>query len=240
MNPNKLPDGIKLSFILLAYNQPDITAQRLVEFRKFVDASPFSRVCELVFVDNGSTADIRQIKRELESMEATLVTLKENRGFSGGFNAGFEQVKGEYVILWSNDVEISNGLPRTLLVALQGFEDVKPLVVAKEIISYPAGWNQFDDFVIPYPAGYFLVVRRLEWLERGGFDERFNPHDYEDVDVGMWAMQEGGRCIAVGALPVQHMGPATIGYNPERRDVTNQNRAKFAEKWDLQLVPETL
>lgn len=233
-NPN---EKIRLSFVLLNYNRADLSHQRLGEYIRFVQKSPIGNHCELVFIDNGSEPSLAPITNKV--LNGTVVRLEDNQGFSGGFNAALGNIRGRYAAIWSNDVSIGPGIAEGILQLMDSFE-ASPLVLAKEIISHPAGWNQFGDTVVSYPAGYFFCVRTKEWEDRGGFDERYKPYDYEDVDVGMWCQREGGQVYAANVLPVQHEGAATIGFTPERREVTNENRRKFAEKWGLDLVPEKL
>jgi predicted glycosyltransferase involved in capsule biosynthesis len=92
--------------------------------------------------------------------------------------------------------------------------------------------------MVPYPAGHFLACARTTWKKIGGFDERFVPHDYEDVDIGMTCCELEMTLIEKGDLPIEHMVAGTIGYSPERMENTVLQRKRFAEKWGLPNVPE--
>lgn len=226
---------IKLSFLLLAYNQPEMTAKRVAEYIRFVARANMGGECELIVIDNGSTPAIQVEHHKIR--HCTVVRVEENQGFPRGFNEGLGHASGKYLALWSNDVSIGGNIASIVIQLMDSLQDIEPVILAKEVMSHSTGWNQFGNTIVPYPAGYFLCVRRKEWP---GFDEIFTPYDYEDVDAGMWVKSEGGRAIASTMLPVEHLGAATIGFNEERREVTNRNRKKFADKWDLPLEPETL
>ncbi|HWB83371.1 MAG TPA: glycosyltransferase family 2 protein [Bryobacteraceae bacterium] len=56
------------------------------------------------------------------------------------------------------------------------------------------------------PAGAFLMVRRQVWQELGGFDERFFPLWFEDVDFCRRATDRGYRLYYVPQAIAKHTG----------------------------------
>jgi N-acetylglucosaminyl-diphospho-decaprenol L-rhamnosyltransferase len=62
---------------------------------------------------------------------------------------------------------------------------------------------------VEQPAGAFLMFRREFWREIGGFDERFFPVWFEDVDFSKRAL-ERGRIRYLPSVAAKHKGAASI------------------------------
>jgi N-acetylglucosaminyl-diphospho-decaprenol L-rhamnosyltransferase len=63
---------------------------------------------------------------------------------------------------------------------------------------------------VEQPAGAFLMVRREVWRELGGFDERFFPLWFEDVDFCKRAADRGYRVYFVPEAVAVHTGGHSI------------------------------
>jgi len=81
----------------------------------------------------------------------------------------------------------------------------------------PVNWHYrclAFDFSIPreveQPAGAFLMVRRDVWQELNGFDERFHPLWFEDVDFCWRARQKGYRMFYTPDAVAKHTGGHSI------------------------------
>lgn len=64
---------------------------------------------------------------------------------------------------------------------------------------------------VEQPAGALLMIRRDVWLELGGFDERFHPLWFEDVDFCRRAIDRGYRFYYEPAAVAKHTGAHSIG-----------------------------
>jgi GT2 family glycosyltransferase len=60
------------------------------------------------------------------------------------------------------------------------------------------------------PAGAFLMIRRDAWREIGGFDERFHPLWYEDVDFCKRLLDRGYRLEYCPSAVARHSGGHSI------------------------------
>ena len=100
------------------------------------------------------------------------------------------------------------------------------------LLRRDTGWNRFGDRVIPYLEGWFLFMAADVFQSIGGFDERYSPCDYEDVDFSYAAEEKGIKLVKV-PMPLRHIGGQTGVLLPERREITKRNRIKFAKKWGL-------
>ena len=63
---------------------------------------------------------------------------------------------------------------------------------------------------VQQPAGAFLMVRAEVWRELGGFDERFRPLWFEDVDFCRRAANRGYRLYYVPEAVAEHTGGHSI------------------------------
>jgi len=59
---------------------------------------------------------------------------------------------------------------------------------------------------VEQPAGAFLMIRRDVWQELNGFDERFHPLWFEDVDFCWRARQKGYRMCYTPYAVAKHTG----------------------------------
>jgi hypothetical protein len=63
---------------------------------------------------------------------------------------------------------------------------------------------------VEQPAGAFLMIRRKVWEELGGFDERFRPLWFEDVDFCRRAVRVGYLLHYIPAAVAKHTGGHSI------------------------------
>jgi hypothetical protein len=63
---------------------------------------------------------------------------------------------------------------------------------------------------VEQPAGAFLMIRRKVWEELGGFDERFHPLWFEDVDFCRRAADRGYTFYYVPEAVAKHTGGHSI------------------------------
>lgn len=239
-----MPSNLKHShsIVLLTYNKPDLLGARLGELFNFYRHEP---KIDITVVNNGSTDSKMRMELGHWIQKATLLadsssfkisvhTLTENKGFGGGMAAGVSVSYGEIIHLLSDDVHVYGNFVARIDEDIAEFPDS---LFTAEIINRPAGWNQFGDKIINYAQGYYLAMHRKLWDDLGGFDPRFYPYDYEDVDLSYRVSQAGGY-LYMKDLPLQHAAAGTIGYNPERFEHTVRMRALFAEKHGLPNIPE--
>lgn len=229
-----------ISIIVLTYNRSDLIDQRLSELNRLPLAT---HNAEVVVFDNGSTDGTPLILATARTSYSTrgkrLISARtaENLGFAGGFNQAVRAAAGDILVLLSNDVRVVGDFLPAIRDELAS-PDGRRRIVAHEIVRHSAGWNVFGEVVFPWPAGYFLAMRKETWDLLGGFDTAFHPNDYEDVDIGYRARQDGFEIVERRDLPVEHMVAQTIGYSPERYEQTVRMRALFAAKHGLENRPE--
>jgi hypothetical protein len=78
-----------------------------------------------------------------------------------------------------------------------------------------------------------LLVKLDFWREVGGFDERFAPMCYEDMDMCFEARQRGMRVMYEPRAEVVHLENSTTGMDGPLSDLRylEINWRKFEDKW---------
>lgn len=216
------------SIVIPAYNNYHLLHGLLFDLYKTTPQGT-----EIVVVDDCSPDE--QLTSGLEWWNSTMlagrlkvIRNETNQGFLLTSNIGVDRATNEVVVLISTDVKVRDrSMISSISMALD--EDV-PVLVGARLYGASTGWNEFDGTVFPYLEGWLLGFKKSQWKSFGGFDTRYAPNDFEDVDISTTYIRNGGKLVGV-SLDVEHIGAQSIGYSPEREAVTKTNREKFREKW---------
>jgi len=150
----------------------------------------------VVVIDNASTDDSL---REATSARSSVKIIRNdrNRGLAPAINQGFAATSEPYVLLLNPDVRVLPGSLETLERSLDqhartgavgGYVNEKylprplatPWTVIRENCGFPV--RVMDAENVGQAAAAALLVRREAYSSAGGFDERYLPAWYEDVD----------------------------------------------------------
>jgi GT2 family glycosyltransferase len=154
----------------------------------------------------------------------------ENRGFGPANNQGAEIARGDVLVFLSNDVVLRGDYVTPIEDRLSQSPDV---LIGAQLYNYDTGWNRFNGRTIPYLAGWCLACTLKTWRVLGGFDERYVPCDYEDIDLSMTAAENSIELAEI-TLPLEHaFGQSAQSLAGGRGAVTYRNRDLFMEKWAL-------
>ena len=163
-----------------------------------------------------------------EAYGVDIETPMNNIGFLRNSNMGMGMAKGDVLVLISTDVIIETDFVKLIKDALS--ENSRRLV-GGIVYNGSTGWNQFGTKVFPYAEGWLLACTKEAWKDLGGFDERFCPSDYEDVDLSTTAIEKGYELHSLNNPGLRHIGGQSIGYNEVREEQTKKNQKKFEQKW---------
>ncbi len=188
---------------------------------------------EVIVADNASTDGSQALVRE-QYPAVKLVALPENRGFTGGNNAGIEASTGEIVILLNNDTEVDAGWVGAVVDAFERHPDAgmvasKMLLFDRRDTFHTAGdyyqldgmpgnrgvWQQdtgqydADEYVWGACGGAMAVRRGV--LDRVGLLDDDFFFSAEDVDFAWRAQLAGFRCVYAPQAVVYHHLAATGG-----------------------------
>ena len=201
-------------------------------------------VQEIVVVDNasedGSMADIARFRGRVQ-----FIRNSGNRGFAAAVNQGFAATTAPFVLVLNPDIEasaVSIDSLRSFLEAhshagaVGGYVNDRylprrlatPWTVIRENLGLPERSRTLDGTEVEQTAAAALLVRRKAYLDVGGFDERFYPAWYEDVDfcrrlkAANWQVHflAGSKFMHEGGYTAKVLGPqafATAYYHNQIR-----------------------
>src|SRR6185295_15396697 len=204
---------------------------------ELVAAWPRDPRFELLVVDNGSSAPLPPGVRVLRP--------GRNLGFAGGANAGAAEARGEILLLLNPDVVPEEGALERLLEGFAAHPQAAGLAprlsgpagepqAAWQLRRLPSPWTCLLQALplpdlsaskpepasgapIEQPAAAALALRREALAQVGGFDARFHPAWFEDVDLARRLRQAGLTILYWPAARFRHRLGSTVlrlGYGP--------------------------
>jgi GT2 family glycosyltransferase len=249
------------SIIIPVFNKVEFTFQCLRSLLRELD---FDKT-EVIVVNNASTDETAELLSRFQDL-ITVVNNEENRGFVDACNQGAARARGKFLVFLNNDTVVLPGWLKHLKdtaetderVGAVGsmflYEDGRVQEAGSGVwqngAAFHYGWGGSADdrrynFAreVDYCSGASLLVRRDIFERLGGFDRRYAPAYYEDVDICFGIRSLGYKVVYQPMSRIIHYEGATAG-----RDTTATgfkryqviNRAKFVEKWREVLERENL
>lgn len=214
---------MNLSIVIPVYNHFDLLNDLLSSI-----VWGTSHPHEIVLVNDLSTdkATLDGMQWWAQNFDIRIAHNLTNLGFLRSSNYGMSIANGDVLCLISTDVIIEIDLYRELKQKVE-----ENTLVGGVVYEGSTGWNQFGSRVFPYAEGWLLACTKDNWDKWGGFDTRYAPHDFEDVDLSTTALVHGAKLVSLNNPGVRHIGAQSIGYNEQREELTKRNRKLFEEKW---------
>jgi O-antigen biosynthesis protein len=186
----------------------------------------------------------------LKEMSDVYIRNKENKGFAGncnvGFNWIFENVKDDcYVVCVNNDIEVFEGWFDELKNAMEMFQGAMvgglgfksrmvegmPIEMyrinpgSKFTARYVSIGGRLEDWM--FPGGMYMTTKGF-LQENGLYDENFLHGGYEDIDMFLRAIKAGKRLVITPKMQYWHKEGAT---RFSEQEMGTQN---IAEKHNLE------
>ena len=247
------------SLVVPAHHGAETTAACLRSIAELTEGPAF----EVIVVDDAADEDNARLWEAVSGAE--ILVNDAGIGYLRSVNRGAAAARGRYLVLMNNDVEVRPGWLRALIRRAESAPDVG--AVAAKLV-YPggsvqeaggivfrdgSGWNfgnggdpAFHEFnyvrEVDYGSAACLLVRRDAWEALGGYDDRFIPMYYEDVDLCFGLRANGWRVLYEPTAEVIHHEGATAGTDLSSGSKRFQelNRPKFVEKWHAELERDQL
>lgn len=169
-----LKSNVKVSAIVLCHNLLSMTL-KCIEKLRLSTIRP-----EIILVDNGSGQEVKQYFENQSAEDLIYVRNEINLGCAVGRNQGAKWASGEYLFFLDNDQFVESKAIESLL-------DLKSDLAGAEcwnIISLD-GYSQ-KAYSPVTQTGYIgsggLLIKRKVFEALKGYDERYAPAWYEDVD----------------------------------------------------------
>jgi GT2 family glycosyltransferase/glycosyltransferase involved in cell wall biosynthesis len=256
--PRVSGESIKTSIIIPVFNKAEFTFQCL---RSLVTEINFVET-EVIVINNASVDQTSQLLSAFERF-IRVIENNENRGFGEASNQGAAQARGKFLVFLNNDtivlpgwldalVETAERDPRIgavgpLFLHPDGKIQEAGSIVWNDGTALRYGWGASAEdrrFTfsrdVDYCSGASLLIRKELFDRLDGFDSRFAPAYYEDVDICFGVRSLGYRVIFQPAARIIHYEGATAGRDVDSGVKRFQvvNRAKFYEKWKEELKRE--
>lgn len=184
-----------------------------------------------------------------------------NLGFGGGNNYAAKWAKGRYLVFLNDDAVTRSGWLRALVDAVENDNNIGAVgsrilfpdgtlqeagaVLWSDGTCYPVGRGAAHGSLaftyrraVHYASANGLLVRRDTFERAGGFDERFFPGYYEDVDLCLTIRHTLSQQVVYepGSVIV-HRESATAGRDPNLRAfLFKRHRSLLCRKWPNTLV----
>lgn len=199
------------SIIVPVYNAQS-TLQACLE--AIVKTKDFSKECELIVADDGSTDASREIA---EKRGAKIISTPSNRGAGFIRNLGAQEASGEYLFFVDSDVILStrnildyikDDFERYKIVGINGLYEPR-LHFTNFISVYKLLYMCFGQRVLgqfsPAASSSMMVVKRQIFLDSGGFDESYQGVMSEDIELSIrLSLKQGQEWLFDARIKGQH------------------------------------
>jgi len=179
----------------------------------------------LLFLNEPSDALRERVRQQVRG--ARVAESPINLGFGGGNNAAARSARGEFIVLLNDDAVVQPGWLEALVAAA----DLRPAAgaIGSRVLAWdgtiqeaggqlwrdasvtPLGYGlpgDSSEFVglrsVDFASGCSLLVRHETWTALDGFDERYFPAYYEDVDLCLRIRARGLDVLCAGRSAVRH------------------------------------
>ena len=243
-------EEVETSIVVPVFNQFAFTQACLASIQKYAGPEKF----EVIVVDDGS--DDATPKHLPKIPGLVYVRNENNAGFIASCNRGAAQARGRFLVFLNNDTEVRDGwltaLRETFVREPQAglvgskliFPDGRLQEAGGIIWRDGSGWNRgkFDDPGKPeynylrevdYCSGASIMVPRALFEEVGGFDPKFAPAYYEDVDLAFKLHRSGYKILYQPLSQIIHFEGGTGGTDitTGAKQYQAVNRNAFIESW---------
>jgi GT2 family glycosyltransferase len=213
-------------------------------------------VAEVLVLANGTPSDA--MSSLLTREDIVLIGSRVNHGFGGGCNWAVGFARGARLVFINDDAVATGGWLAALDQAVN--DDPRIGVVGSRVLlrdgrlqeagnviwrdgstshlgrSLPADESQLiTRRDVDYVSFCSAMIRREVWEQVGGFDERYFPAYYEDVDLCMSARALGWRVVCEPTSVVIHDEGASTPVSL-RHFLSGRNQKLFVSKWEAALA----
>jgi O-antigen biosynthesis protein len=245
---SRVPDDPSLSVCILVLDHVQLALSCLAALRRPAASPPGT---ELVVVANGTPRD--QLDALTEHEDVVLVANQVNLGFAAGCNQAASMARSSLLLFLNDDSTVDDGCIEALLRAAS--EDTSVGAVGARIRSVDGTLQEAGSVLwrdgstthvgeglapeseryrqardVDYASANGLLVTRRAWDVVGGFDERYYPAYFEDVDLCLSLAAKGFRVRYEPRARITHRGSQSTS-RVYRDFLLNRNQEKLVQKW---------
>ena len=239
-----------VSVVIPVYNHAEFTYRCLQSLCNNSITNSF----EVIVVDDCSTDETQELLGRTKGIR--VVRNEKNSGFILSCNAGAAAARGKYIWFLNNDTVLTSDSLDALVATFLEFPDAG--LVGSKLI-YPdgklqeaggiiwkdaSGWNygRGDDPNKPeysylrdvdWCSGASIMIPNSLFHELGGFDRRYLPAYYEDVDLAFTVRKAGKRVLLQPLSRIVHAEGVSSGTDIREgvKSFQQINQDKFYQKW---------
>lgn len=246
-----------VSILIPVYNQFSYTYNCLQSIKKYAGDIAY----EIIIGDDNST----DLTRELEKVVKGVMVIhhEKNLQFLMNCNRISREASGKYLVFLNNDTQVQKNWLKTLVDLMEKEENIglagSKLIYSNGLVQEAGGIVWKDAAVLQYGnnrqpgeeelndiretdyiSGASIIIRRKLWEEIGGFDRRFAPAYYEDVDLAFQVKEKGYKVVYQPESEVIHFEGVTENGTDEqgrekKQEKIEENRIVFYNKWKEKL-----
>lgn len=247
--------SIDVSIIIPNFNGRKLLKENLPILFSRLAASAFSKSCEIIVVDDGSSDDSTAFMQE-NFPQIKLIALDKNYGFSYACDMGAKEAVGRIIYFLNTDIKVCEGFLEPLIphfdkddtftvssaeiLVADRAELEKEIFIPLVKFKWGVFWYWYE--CVPNEAGYsceaFCVSAghsaydRKKFLELNGFDDIFRPFYAEDGDISWRAWKMGWKSLYEPKSRVQHICQGTIGKHYTNPDILRIHwKNRFLMTW---------
>lgn len=241
------------SILILCHDNQQYLSECLASISRTVNGSltPFEVI---VLFQQTSSGRVESFLRALSGIR--VITASLNLGFAAGNNFASRYARGKHLVFLNDDTITQDGWLEQLVSVAEHDEQIGAVgsrllfpdgtlqeagaILWSDGSAYPLGrgeplaslsYTYTRD--VDYISANGLLVRRSAFDAAGGFDERFFPGYYEDVDLCMTIRHNLGlRIVYEPRSCILHHESATSNRDPDFRSfLFNRHQSAFRSKW---------
>ncbi|MGB9181610.1 MAG: glycosyltransferase [Pyrinomonadaceae bacterium] len=242
---------VRCSIVIPVFNKVEYTFQCLRSLIQEIDLSEH----EIIVVNNASSDETARVLACFKDI-VRVINNEANMGFVDACNQGAAVARGEYLVFLNNDTVVLEGWLKNLLDTIEDDSTVGAVgslflypdgliqeagaIVWKDGGAFHYGWGKSTEnrkYVfareVDYCSGASLLIRKTIFDSLGGFDRRFAPAYYEDIDLCMGVRSLGYKVVYQPASRIIHYEGVTAGRDTQAgfKHFQIVNREKLVEKW---------
>ena len=234
----------KVSIVMTAFNEWKYTYECL----QSILSAKTNIEYELIVGDDVSSDETREMEQYVENI--TVIHNKENLGYLRNCNETAKHARGKYMIMLATDVKVISDYWIDQWVELLEKDETigvaGGICVDWDLSTEHYGWSISEDIEylennkdmsrisdVDYLCPACICIRLDVWREIGGYDQRFVPAWYEDLDFYYETRKHGYRVVLDSDVRYVHYGNVSYEAVPGKNPICTQNRQKFMDKWEV-------
>jgi GT2 family glycosyltransferase/glycosyltransferase involved in cell wall biosynthesis len=240
----------KVSIVVVAWREAPFLLPCLASVSENVTGAPYE---VLIVLNEPSPVLTEKVQREVTG--ARVLPFRTNLGFGGAVNAAAQAAAGQYLLLLNDDSVVERGWLESLVdtaerrpaAGMVGSTYLHPdgsLQEAGSVLWRAGATSAFSteageaaswrfERQVDYCSGGSLLVRKDVWDQLAGFDDRYYPAYFEDIDLALRARELGWEVWYQPLSILRHVRSGSSGRL--HQFLYERSRQQFLERWGHRL-----